>query len=375
MKTNYKLSGTPNSPVLIFSNSLGSTMAMWDDLIPYLLPYFRILQYDTRGHGGSEVGVDPCTIEALGRDVLEIMDQLNIEKAAFCGLSMGGLIGQWLGVHAPERFSHLILSNTAAKIGEESSWEARIKNIIKNGMSVLSESTMNVWFTDAFRKNYPQKEVWATQMLLNNNLIGYANCCTAIGEADFRDSIKNIPLKTLVITGDEDAVTTIIHAEFMVAQIPNAELKVLPARHLASTELPAEFASLLIHFIVGETSFEKGMHVRRTVLGNEHVDRAQNNITEFNEAFQEMVAEVPWGMVWTRPGLTKHQRSLITLSMMIALNRTPEFKMHIKAAINNGVTPDEIKELMLQSAIYCGFPAANEAYHSAQEVLGNLDLN
>ncbi|PIB27575.1 3-oxoadipate enol-lactonase [Maribacter sp. 4G9] len=374
MKTNYKLSGTPNSPVLIFSNSLGSTMAMWDGLVPYLLPYFRILQYDTRGHGSSEIGPDPYTIEELGKDVLQLMDDLHIEKAVFCGLSMGGLIGQWLGINAPERFTHLILSNTAAKIGEADRWNERIKNITENGMAALADSTMNVWFTDAYRKKHPEKENWARTMVLENNVTGYANCCSAIGKADFRDLIKKIPLKTLVITGDEDPVTTPEHAHFMADEIPEVQVKIFHARHLASTELPEAFAQELIAFLVGTQTFDQGMHVRRTVLGSEHVDRAQRNINDFNEAFQELVANVPWGMVWTRPGLSKHQRSLITLSMMIALNRTPEFKMHVRAAINNGVTPDEIKELILQSAIYCGFPAANEAYHIAQEVLENLNI-
>tara|TARA_Y100000782_G_C10187104_1_gene267351 strand:- start:1329 stop:2456 length:1128 start_codon:yes stop_codon:yes gene_type:complete len=374
MKTNYKLSGTPNSPVLIFSNSLGSTLEMWDELVPYLLPYFRILQYDTRGHGGSDAPSDPYTIETLGQDVLQLMDDLNIEKAAFCGLSMGGLIGQWLGINAPERFTHLILSNTAAKIGTEERWSERIQNITENGMSVLADSTMSVWFTDGFRQQHPAKEQWARTMVLENNITGYANCCAAIGAADFRATIKNIPLKTLVITGDEDPVTTAEHAEFMANEIPDAHVQLFPARHLASTELPEAFAKALIDFAVGTTIFDQGMHVRRTVLGSEHVDRAQGNINEFNEAFQDLVANVPWGMVWTRSGLSKHQRSLVTLSMMIALNRTPEFKMHVRAAINNGVTPDEIKELILQSAIYCGFPAANEAYHSAQEVLSDLNL-
>jgi len=133
-------------------------------------------------------------------------------------------------------------------------------------------------------------------------------------------------------------------------------------------------AKALVNFLVGKTTFEQGMHVRRTVLGNEHVDRASKNINAFNGDFQSFISHYAWGEIWTRPGLPKHNRSLITLAMMIALNRGAEFKMHVKAAINNGVTVEEIKEVILQSGVYCGLPAANEAYHLAQSVFTDLGI-
>ena len=154
----------------------------------------------------------------------------------------------------------------------------------------------------------------------------------------------------------------------MQKDIPNAEVKIFHARHLPSTELPKEYAETLIDFFVGEPTFDRGMHVRRTVLGNAHVDRANGNKNEFNNDFQEFISNYAWGEIWTRPELPKHSRSLITIAMLIALNRKAEFKMHIKAAFNNGVTVIEIKEIIMQSGIYCGLPAANEALHSAEEV-------
>lgn len=374
MKTNYKISGTPNSPVLVFSNSLGADNSMWDELIPFLLPYFQVLQYDTRGHGGSEITPEPYTLALLGQDVIDLLDQLKIEKAYFCGLSMGGLIGQWLGIHYPDRFSKIIIANTAAKIGEAEAWNSRIETIKKSGMEAIVSATMERWFTDVFRQKNSQRVAETKVMFLNTDVLGYANCCAAVRDADFRADLHKITSKILVITGDEDAVTNIEHAEFLVNQIPNATLSILPARHLSATELPEQFASLLIQFIVGETTFDKGMHVRRTVLGDAHVDRATNNINEFNGEFQNFISNYAWGEIWTRPGLSKHNRSLITIAMLIALNRKAELQMHIRAAFNNGVTKNEIKEVIMQSGLYCGLPAANEAIHTAEEVFKDLKI-
>jgi 3-oxoadipate enol-lactonase / 4-carboxymuconolactone decarboxylase len=376
MKTNYKIQGTPNSPVLIFSNSLGSEMMMWDEVIPYLLPFFRVLQYDTRGHGGSvqHDGDSPYTIAMLGQDVIDLLDQLNIPEAYFCGLSMGGLIGQWLGINHPIRIKKLIISNSGAKIGNDEKWNERISTLKTNGMQAIVNDTMQRWFTDNFRENNPQRVAETQAMFLRSNVSGYCNCCAAIRDADFREDLPKISAETLVITGNEDPVTNVEQAEFLANNIPNAHLKILKARHLASTELPQEFAKILIEFIVGKSQFEQGMHVRRTVLGNAHVDKATANINSFNADFQEFITKYAWGEIWTRPELGKREKSLITMAMLIALNRPSEFKMHIKAAFNNGVTVAEIKEVIMQSAIYCGLPAANDAFHLALEVFNDLGI-
>ncbi|TVZ15971.1 3-oxoadipate enol-lactonase/4-carboxymuconolactone decarboxylase [Maribacter sp. MAR_2009_72] len=374
MKTNYKLQGTPNSPVLMFSNSLGADLTMWDELVPYLLPYFRVLQYDTRGHGQSELTDGPYTIELLGQDVIDLLDTLKIDKVYFCGLSMGGLIGQYLGINHPDRLYKLIISNTDAKIGTVERWNDRIETINEQGMQAIVDATMEKWFTESYHQTHPSRVAEMKKIFLANRPEGYTACCAAIGNADFRADIKQIQLETLIITGDEDAVTNVAQAENMQKEIAGAELKVFHARHLPSTELPAYYAETLINFIVGEDTFDRGMHVRRTVLGDVHVDRANGNKNEFNTDFQEFISHYAWGEIWTRPGLPKHSRSLITLAMLIPLNKKAEFKMHVKAAFNNGVTIDEIKEVILQSGIYCGLPAANDAMHSAEEVFTDLGI-
>lgn len=376
METNYKITGTPNSPTLIFSNSLGSEMMMWDELIPYLLPYFRIVQYDTRGHGGSksDIGTEGYSIELLAKDVIQLMDNLGIDKAYFCGLSMGGLIGQYLGIHFPDRFHKIILSNTGAKIGNDERWNARISTISENGMQAVVDDSIERWFTDSFKVNNPTKIAETYAMFLRSDVQGYTNCCCAIRDADFRESLDKFSVEALVVTGDEDPVTNIEHAEFISSKIPNAQLQILKARHLSATELPQQFAEMLTNFFVGTSTFEKGMHVRRSVLGKEHVDKASSKINDFNGDFQSFISHYAWGEIWTRPGLSKHNRSLITMAMLIALNRPNEFKMHVKAAFNNGVTKEEIKEVIMQSALYCGLPAANDAIHLAEEIFKENNL-
>jgi 3-oxoadipate enol-lactonase/4-carboxymuconolactone decarboxylase len=374
MKTNYKIQGTPNSPVLIFSHSLGTEMMMWDELVPYLLPYFRVLQYDTIGHGNSALPEEEFKMETLGLQVIELMDRLNIDKAYFCGLSMGGLIGQWLGIYHPERFYKIALSNTGARIGDDEGWNLRIKSLQVGGMNSILERTRSIWFTPEFIQNEPSKTESYMHMFLRSDVNGYCRCCTAIRDADFRKDLGKIAIPTLVIAGDQDPVTTIEHAKFLVENIEHASLALLPAMHLAATELPEQFAKVLIKFFIGESVFDKGMHVRRTVLGNEHVDNASSKINDFNSDFQNFISNYAWGEIWSRPGLSKHSRSLITMAMLIALNRPNEFKMHVKAAFNNGVTKEEIKEVIMQSALYCGLPAANDAIHLAEGVFKEIGV-
>jgi 3-oxoadipate enol-lactonase/4-carboxymuconolactone decarboxylase len=373
MKTNYKIQGTPNSPVLVFSNSLGTDMEMWDELVPYLLPYFRVLQYDTRGHGGSEKPDGAYTFDEIGADLLELLDSLAIDKAYFCGLSMGGLLGQWLGVHQPNRFCKIAISNTAAKIGKEEDWNERIKFLQENGMQSRENATMKVWFSDDPMAS--QKIAESKAMYLRSDINGYCGCCAAIRDADFRESISKIKLPVLVIAGEFDPATTVEDAHYLVGNIKRASLAILPARHLSAFEFPEEFAKILIDYFIGDSVIDKGMHVRRTVLGNEHVDIASSKINDFNGDFQNFISHYAWGEIWTRPGLSKHNRSLVTLAMLIALNRPNEFKMHVKAAFNNGVTKEEIKEVIMQSALYCGLPAANDAIHLAEEVFGIMDFS
>ena len=374
MKIYHKIEGSPNSPVLVLSNSLGTDIGMWDRVVPLLLPYFRIVRYDTRGQGASEVSPGPYSIAQLGKDVIDLMESLDIQKFYFCGISLGGLIGQWLGCNHPEKLQMLILSNTAPKIGTQNTWNDRIQTIAQSGMSSIWPNTQKVWFTDEFLRNEPAIMAALGYTFLKNNVHGYSHCCAAVRDADFTNELSNIPTKTLVIAGAEDLVTSEKDAILLASEIPNATMITLESKHIPAIEKPFEFANAIVAFSIGETNALKGKHLRRSVLGNAHVDDADKNKNSFNADFQEFIEKYAWGEIWSRPDLNKHQRSLITLAMLIALNRKAEFKMHVKAALHNGVGVKEIKEVIMHAGIYCGLPAANEALHSALEVFHELSI-
>ncbi len=375
----YQLDGPAQGPVLVFSNSLGADLTMWDAVVNQLTPSLRVLRYDTRGHGQTPASVGPVTITDLGTDVVALLDALSIPRVIFCGLSMGGLIGQWLAIHHPERIDKLILSNTAAKIGTLDSWNERIETVSQHGVSAIADAALDRWLTPEYSRNNPDVRTRLLNQFKATTKTGYVACCMAIRDADFRETIRRINAPTLVITGTQDPVTTVSDGQFMQDAIPNARLVELPAAHLSAVEVADAFARTLNTFLAdselspNQPAYEAGMAVRRAVLGDAHVDRANAGITDFTADFQDFITRYAWGEIWTRPGLSRHQRSLITLGMLIALNRETEFKMHVRAALNNGVTPDEIKEVIMHSALYCGLPAANAAFHAASEVLNNTD--
>ncbi|MDH3652198.1 MAG: alpha/beta fold hydrolase, partial [Saprospiraceae bacterium] len=354
---------------------LGTDLRMWDAVVPLLLPYFRIIRYDTRGLGQSEVTPNPYSIAQLGQDLINLLDELHLEKVYFCGSSMGGQIGQWLGINHSRRLHKLVLSNTAAQIGSTEKWNDRVQLINEEGLQAIWSHKKNIWLRDQFVQNNPGLVAALEEMFLQNDVLGYANCCCALRDADFRQDLRGIDIETLVITGDDDPATTLADAEVLVSNISNAVLATLPARHIPSIEQPKAFANVLIEFLVGKSHLEKGVHIRRTVLGDTHVNQANLNRTKFTADFQDFISRYAWGEIWTRPSLGKHNRSLIALAMMIALNRKAEFKMHIKAALNNGVSVEEIKEVILQAGVYCGLPAANDAFQSATEVFEEMSID
>ena len=367
----YVVDGLATGPTLVLSNSLGADLSMWDWLVPELKTTCRILRYDTRGHGRSSVPAGPYSLDQLGEDVIRLLDALSIDTAFFCGLSLGGLTGQWLGINHPTRFPKLVLCNTAARIGTVVGWSERIEAVQKTGLQAMAPAIVNRWLTDAYREANPALVDSLTAMISRTDPQGYSACCAALRDADLRETILQISVPTLVITGRMDPVTTVADGQYIAEQIPDSLVRILPSAHLSAIETVDAFAHTVLNFLsVSERNrYTLGMTTRRSVLGDAHVDRSIDNTTAFNADFQAFITRYAWGDIWTRPGLPRQSRSLITLAMLIALNRETEFKMHVRAALSNGVTIDELKEVIMQSALYCGLPAANAAFQAAQDVL------
>lgn len=248
-RTHYRLEGPASAPVIVFSNSLGTNFSMWDAQALALSARFRVLRYDTRGHGQSSVTPGPFSITQLGRDVVQLLDSLQIERAHFCGLSMGGMIGMWLGVYAANRLNRLVLSNTAAKIGTPEIWNARIDAVRQGGMAAIAEAIIQRWFTPAFIAAAPEKIEQTHRMILSTPPDGYAANCAAIRDMDQRQTISHIAAPTLVIAGSQDPVTTPADARFIAQRIAGAQTVELDAAHLSNIEAAAGFTEVLSQFL------------------------------------------------------------------------------------------------------------------------------
>jgi 3-oxoadipate enol-lactonase / 4-carboxymuconolactone decarboxylase len=369
----YRLEGSDDRPVLVMSHSLGCDHGQWDAQTRDLLPYFRILRYDMRGHGASDVPPDFPTshysMERLGRDVLAIVDALGIEKFAFCGLSIGGIIGQWLGTSAPDRITHLVLANTSPRM-DTSAMETRRRTVLDSGMAAVADAVMGRFFSPKTLARGDADVASVRRTLLNTDPRGYAGCCVAIRDSDQTGSLPHIRVPTLIISGDFDVSTPWAgHGEILARVIPNACVVHLPTAHLSNLERPRSFSSALLDFLAAASGdpLKAGYQMRREMLGNSYVDAAIAKTTDFTREFQELITRYAWGTVWTRPGLDRRTRRLLVLSLTAALGRWEEFRLHVRTGLEHSLEPCDVKEVLLQTAIYAGVPAANTGFQIAKE--------
>ncbi len=248
-RINYELAGPTNATALVLSNSLGSNFGMWDAQMPALAKTYRVVRYDTRGHGQSEVTPGPYAFEQLARDVLALVDSLNIDKFSLCGLSMGGVTGLWLALHAPTRLHKLVLCSTGAKIGTADAWNTRIEAVRKAGTKSIAAATMERWFTAPFREREPQTVERIQNTLENTNTEGYIACCEALRDTDLREQVSSISVPTLVISATHDPAAPPTDGKFLAKQITAARYVELDAAHLANMEQPNQFTEEVSHFL------------------------------------------------------------------------------------------------------------------------------
>jgi 3-oxoadipate enol-lactonase len=249
----YRFDGPTNKPVLVLSNSIGTTLNMWDLQIPDLSKHFRVLRYDTRGHGASSVPPGPYSIDRLGRDVIELLDALNISQAHFCGLSLGGLVGQWLGIHTPDRIDRLILCNTSSFLGPAEQRDSRIASVLQAGnMSKTVEMFLSHWFPPYMLQAESSIIGTFRAMLLATHPQGLAGCFAAVRDMDTRRTVALIRCPTLVIAGQYDTVTLPSHSELIAAAVPGSTLVILPAVYLSNIEYPDAFRSVVLEFLRAE---------------------------------------------------------------------------------------------------------------------------
>jgi 3-oxoadipate enol-lactonase/4-carboxymuconolactone decarboxylase len=378
----WRLEGAADRPVLLLLNSIGTDLGLWDLAAPHLLPRFRLLRMDTRGHGASDAPAGDYSLSDLASDTLAVMTAAGVDRAAVCGVSLGGMIAMELALQAPERVSALVLACTSAAM-DEAVWRARVETVRNEGTAAIAEAAIGRFFSEAFRRQHPEIVETVRTALLASSAVGYAGCGAAIRDMDLAGRLPSIATPTLVVTGSKDISTPAEgHGDRLVAAISGARGVSLPTAHLPCLEAPGALAGVISEFLnadprvreASDTLYAAGLATRRKVLGDAWVDRALGNRTAFNADFQAMITRYAWNEVWNRPGLDHRTRRLLVLAITASLGRWEEFRLHVRAGLEQGgFTQDELKETLMQTAIYAGVPAANTAFSEAAAVLREID--
>jgi len=373
VKFHYQMEGADNAPVLLLSHSLGCDHTLWDAQAAHLQSCFRVLRFDTRGHGSSDATPGDYSVELLARDALGIADALGIGTFAFCGLSLGGMIGQWLGAFAPDRVTHLVLANTSSRYLNAEIMEERRKMAREGGMATIADVAMQRFFSPQGLASGTPAIANIRRTLLATDPEGYASCCAAIRDLNQTALLASIRTPTLIISGDHDVSTPWQgQGDVLAREIPHARVVHLPTGHLSNLERPRSFTAALLQFLVPAPAdpLAAGFEKRRQILGDEHVDRSIANTTDFTRAFQELITRYAWGDIWQRPGLDDRTRRLLVLAVTAALGRWEEFRLHVRTGLQHELEPCDLEEVLLQIAIYAGVPASNTGFHIAAEEMG-----
>jgi 3-oxoadipate enol-lactonase/4-carboxymuconolactone decarboxylase len=382
-------------PLLVLGPSLGtSAVALWTACVGDLADRFHLVGWDLPGHGVSPATTGTSLDFAdLAAAVIDLVDAVQEERGepsgpfAYAGDSAGGAVGLQLLVDAPDRVRAAVILSSSAAFGAMPGWTDRAAAARASGTASLVPLSLQRWFTDGFADREPERVSALLHSLREADDESYAQVCEALSRFDVRDRLGDVTAPVLAVAGSDDVATPPALVEDIAAGIPDCRLVVLDGvAHLPPTEVPSVVVKLLAQHLEptgGPTTgipapaledapdalYNRGMAVRREVLGDAHVDRATAAVTDLTREFQELITRYAWGTIWTRPGLDRRSRSMITLTALIARGHHEELAMHVRAARTNGLTDDEIKEVILQSAIYCGVPDANTAFRVAQTVL------
>lgn len=380
----------PGRPLLVLGPSLGTaTEPLWGRCAELLADDFEVVGWDLPGHGRGVPTDVSFRLEDIAEAVISAVDEHLAGRSGqafyYAGDSIGGAVGLALLLYHEGRVEAATLACTAARIGTPQGWIERATTVRAQGVSVMLDSSARRWFGPGFLEREPDAGRRLLEVLQHADSESYALACEALAAFDVRAELGRIRRPLTLVAGAEDQATPVPGLEEIARSVPGARLLVLDGvGHLAPIESPAAVAEALRAMLSGPASrrdgsttvselFEAGMAVRRAVAGDAWVDRAVAGTTEFTQDFQQFITQYAWGAVWTRPGLDRRSRSMITITALIARGHHEELAMHIRAGLTNGLTRDEIKEVLIQAAIYCGVPDANTAFRIGQRVLDEID--
>jgi 3-oxoadipate enol-lactonase/4-carboxymuconolactone decarboxylase len=375
--TAVQLSEPGAAPLLVLGPSLGTSVeALWGPAASRLADSFHLVGWDLPGHGRSEAPAGSFSVADLAAAVLDVVDRAAGPGApfAYAGVSLGGAVGLQLLLDAPDRVTSAAVLCTGAKIGTPESWADRAEQVRASGTPRMVEGSAKRWFAPGFIERKPERTTALLHSLQDADAEGYSLACEALAAFDVRDRLGEIATPVLAVAGSADEPTPPASLAEIADGVQSGRFVVLDdVAHLAPAENPDAVAALLqAHLQTTDAGrHAAGMKVRRAVLGDAHVDRANAGITDLTREFQDMITRYAWGEIWTRPGLERRDRSLITMTALVALGHHEELAMHVRAARRNGLSVDEIKEVLLQTAIYCGVPAANTAFRIATQALAD----
>jgi 3-oxoadipate enol-lactonase / 4-carboxymuconolactone decarboxylase len=382
--TGVQLSEPSAGPLLLLGSSIGtSATALWSASAAFLGERFHVVAWDLPGHGKNTEPVSAgFTMAELAAGVLALADRVLIERREpggrlyYAGDSLGGAVGLQALVDAPDRIAAAVLLCTGAKIGTAEGWRDRAVRVRASGTTAVVNQSVERWFAPGFLDKEPEVASRLLDSLHAADAEAYALACEALADFDVRSRLGEIAVPVLAVAGAEDFATPLELLAEIANGVQRGELQILDgAAHLAPAEAPEEVVKLIMkHFDADELGVDRyaaGMRVRREVLGDDHVDRATAATTDFTRDFQQLITEYAWGTIWTRPGLDRRSRSMITLTALVARGHHEELAMHVRAARRNGLSVNEIKEVLLQAAIYCGVPDANTAFRIAQAALAD----
>lgn len=381
----YRLLGAAANPLVVLAHPLGMSQAVWDEVLPALLPRYRVLTWDLPGHGASQAWPsegDEITPAALVADLLALAEHAGVERFHFAGTSIGGVVGQQLLAEHPERLLSVTLTNTGAVIGNAEFWSTRASRVRQEGLPAMSGEIVPRWFSAArVEANPALKSGWSTHMG-RGDAESYARLCEMLGRTDFSGklagpAIRELGVKVRLLGGSEDLSTPPATLEALAAECGGAPLTILDGvAHVPSVEVPETFAAYLLETLavdLGDVAqhgvdYATGLVTRKQVLGDAHVERASQGATSLDAPFQRMITRLAWGEVWTNPDLTRTERSMVTLGILAALGRDGELELHLKTAKRIGLSEAQLRQVLMHVAIYGGVPAANHAFAMAKRL-------